>query len=121
MRKNIYQNQNNIKEKNPLLVGITGEFASQKFEILRSGIMMGRDPISCNIIFSDKTPGISRHHCIIFYNTQTNMFIIKDLNSMNGTYLQSGIAIKPENPTAIYAGSRFWLCDEKNIFELRAE
>ena len=101
------------------LIGIKGEFEHQEFLIPRTGIMLGRDPVACNIIFSNKTAGVSRHHCAVLYNAATGMFIIRDLGSTNGTYVLSTTRISPDSPTAVYSGSRFWLCSETTVFEVR--
>lgn len=48
-----------------------------------SAIVMGRDPATCNYVLADDR--VSRVHTMVFHKDRK--FMVKDLNSSNGTYL----------------------------------
>lgn len=102
------------------LVGISGEFAGKSFPLALSGVLMGRDTVSCQIVFSKAAQGISRHHCQVSYNQQSGMFVINDLGSTYGTYTMNGSRIQSGQPMALSIGERFYLGSKTNIFEVRA-
>lgn len=72
---------------------------SSKCYILRNNkVIFGRNPDMCQVLFSANNSTISRCHCALRYNEQTNMFLLEDLNSSNGTFLlPSGTPVKPGN------------------------
>jgi uncharacterized RDD family membrane protein YckC len=101
------------------LIGITGEFAGKVFPVPANGILIGRDKVSCQIIFSANAQGISRHHCQVNFNRQSGMFVVNDLGSTYGTYSMTGVSIKSGQPMALGAGERFYLGSKSNTFEVR--
>ena len=112
------QISNNLKV-NPQIIGISGEYAGKSFPISTNGVMMGRDNIACQIIFFGSTPGISRHHCVISFSPQTNMFVLNDIGSSYGTYTANGTRVQSGQPIALKAGERFYLGGKNNMFEGR--
>lgn len=102
------------------LVGISGEFAGKAFPFSTNGVLMGRDTVSCQIVFSHSAQGISRHHCQVSYKPQSGMFVLNDLGSTYGTFTMNGIRIQSGQPMALRVGERFYLGSKKNIFEVRA-
>lgn len=101
------------------LIGISGEFAGKVFPVPPSGILMGRDNVSCQIIFSANAQGISRHHCQINFNRQSGMFVINDLGSTYGTFTMNGARIQSGQPMALHSGERFYLGSKSNTFEVK--
>lgn len=102
-----------------VLVGISGEFAGKSFPIPQNGIMLGRDNVACQIIFSNNAQGVSRHHCMVQFNPQTNMFVVNDMGSSYGTYSSMGTKIMSGQPLALKPGERFYLGTQINMFEVR--
>lgn len=94
---------------------LSGPMRGRTYVIGDSGIMIGRDH-DCAIRFEAETPGISRHHCSIRWQQGTLM--LTDLHSAYGTYLSDGRKLPPQYPTQISAGSRFYLADTKNLFQI---
>ena len=68
MQRAPQQNAGGSNMKNPQIIGIAGQFAGKTFNIPAQGIMIGRDGATCDFVFPDNTPGISRNHCKIQYN-----------------------------------------------------
>jgi len=85
----------------PVLVGKSGEFAGSRIPV-GSGIVIGRDPSSCNLVLS--TQGVSRTHVRVTWNG--GLFVVTDLRSTNGVYV-SGSRINAPVPLA--AGTSFRL------------
>lgn len=101
------------------LIGISGEFAGKVFPVPANGILIGRDNVSCQIIFSSNAQGISRHHCQINFNRQSGMFVVNDLGSTYGTYTMNGVRIQSGQPLALNSGERFYLGSKSNTFEVK--
>lgn len=75
------------KAKNGALVGVSGVYAGQVFELSEgSAIIIGRDPSQCELVFPENRENISRHHCDIRYYKDRNAYGIIDY-SKNGTFV----------------------------------
>lgn len=94
---------------------LSGPMKGRTYHIAESGIMIGRDN-DCAVRFDADTPGISRHHCELRFAQGTLM--LTDLNSAYGTYLADGSKLPPQYPTQMYVGSRFYLSDKNNMFQI---
>jgi predicted component of type VI protein secretion system len=81
--------------------------------------MIGRDKTACKIVFSDNAQGISRHHCLISYSKQTRLFILNDVGSSNGTFVEKSGEVLKGNPAYLKSGERFYLGSPINTFETR--
>ena len=92
----------------PQIIGISGQFAGQAFPVSTHGVMLGRDPASCDFVFPSNAKGISRNHCKLQFNPQTQMFVLYDLGSSFGTYLGSGIQVPQGQPPPRGATSSTW-------------
>ncbi|MDF2614676.1 MAG: hypothetical protein K0S71_2462 [Clostridia bacterium] len=104
---------------NPCIIGISGQFAGSCTKVDERGIIFGRDRIGCQMAFGENTPGISRHHCAVSFNPITNMFIVNDLGSTYGTFLENGTKILQGQPIALKCGERFCIASPMNMFEVR--
>lgn len=102
----------------PQIIGISGQFAGQAFPVSTHGVMLGRDPSSCDFVFPANAQGISRNHCKLQFNPQTQMFVLYDLGSSFGTYLGSGIQVPQGQPAALRAGDEFYLATRANVFRV---
>ena len=103
---------------NPQIIGIVGQFAGRAFPIPPQGIMMGRDPAACDFVFPENTKGISRSHCKLQFNAQTQMFVLYDLGSSYGTFLGNGIRVPQGQPAALRTGDEFYLASRGNVFRV---
>lgn len=102
----------------PLLCGVTGNYAGQIIPIDEKGLIIGRDPLSCNIIISSEA--ISRMHCIVKYDLRQNCFTLTDTCSSNGTFLASGVRLGKGQAIILKSGERFFLAVKDNMFEVKA-
>ena len=107
--------------KGATLLGITGKYAGQHFDLLTGKVVLGRDPTVCNIVFDRDTPGISGRHCQIAYDRNQDCFVITDLGSTYGTFLGNGKKLTTNVAEKIYAGDTFYLADNANRFVVTKE
>lgn len=106
----------NSFEKQPKLIGVTGEYAGRTYLIRAQGTVMGRDPNTCDFVFAANVTGISRQHCKIEFNRQTGMFIVSDLGSSYGTFLAGGVRVPQGQPAVLQAGGQFYLAERDCMF-----
>lgn len=105
-------------QMNPKIIGISGQFAGRAFPIPSQGAMLGTDAASCDFVFPQGSPGISRNHCKIQFNPQTQMFILYDLGSSYGTFLGSGVRVPQGQPMALRPGDDFYLASQGTLFRV---
>ena len=102
----------------PVTLGLTclsGPMKGRSYPIGNSGVVIGRD-YDCAVRFESGVPGVSRHHCTLRY--QGGALMLTDLSSAYGTYLSDGRKLPPQYPTAVGAGSRFYVGDQSNLFQI---
>lgn len=102
---------------NPILIGISGQFAGSKSEFRNGRIIIGRDAYAADLIYPLTNNIVSRRHCTISYNSKSGRFIIED-SSTNGTFLSTGERIT-HGQAYIDSGDRFYLGSPEELFELR--
>lgn len=100
----------------PYIRCIKGEYEGYDIPVLKTGILLGRDSDSCNLIF-EKTTLVSRFHCKITYSEQTGYFVITDLNSTNGVFSGDGKRIPPGEKLILAPDQEFSLCDGAAVFK----
>ncbi len=103
-----------------LIKGIAGHFAGQKAELFEGHLVIGRDPKLAQIVYPQSYKNISRKHLSIRFDNRTNKFILED-SSSEGTYLSSNQRLEVGKPYYLEPGERFYLVDNKEVFELRLE
>ena len=97
------------------IVGVTGYFAGKRFPVPKH-VIIGRDPKRVQIVFPDKTMGVSALHCELRNNSGALMLV--DLGSTYGTFLQNGEKLQPSNPHLISPGEEFYLGTKDNRFKV---
>ncbi|HWT74387.1 MAG TPA: RDD family protein [Mobilitalea sp.] len=102
----------------PTVVCISGPCAGKAFNIPQQGITFGRDSNLCEIAFSENTKGISRIHCKVLFNYQTQMFVLYDMGSSYGTFLENGTKVLQDQPVALSSGQGFYLASNSNFFRV---
>ena len=109
------------KKSKPVLYGVKGEFAGERFYLPPEGVNIGRDAALCQIVLPSDNPKISRSHCNLKYSLDNKNFVLTDLSSANGTYLINGTQLIPKSPTSIEIGTKFYLGDEATVFQVGVE
>lgn len=99
-------------------MGITclaGPMKGQTYSVGPQGMIIGRDH-DCAIRFPSGQPGVSRHHCSLCW--QGGVLMLTDLGSSHGTFMADGRKLPPQYPTQVAAGSRFYLANTANLFQI---
>ncbi|MBQ4311221.1 MAG: FHA domain-containing protein [Oscillospiraceae bacterium] len=102
----------------PYIECIKGEYEGYEFPVLSTGILIGRDINSCQIVCKN-TPNISRYHCRVTYSNKTGYFVITDLNSKNGIWTENGVRIETGSKIVIGDQQIFKLCRDELIFQTK--
>ena len=83
-------------------------------------ILIGRSQ-DCAIVFQEGTPGISGRHCSLSFEPATGEFLLTDMRSTYGTYLQNGQKLTPGVPVRLHAGDSFYLGERTNMLRVELE
>lgn len=103
--------------RKPQIFGISGYQAGKVFDI--EGIMtFGRNPAS-KISYPTDYKGISGNHCLLQYDEQNDLYILSDMGSSYGTFLENGQMIQKNSKVALNKGDKFYLADPQELFEVR--
>lgn len=94
---------------------LSGPLQGQTYRVGSAGVQFGREA-GCGIRMPDRTPGVSRRHCCIRW--QQGIPVLVDVGSSFGTFLASGKQLPPNYPEPVSAGTRFYLGNKKNLFQL---
>ena len=87
---------------------------NRTYQISSTRTIIGRNPDICDILFPAEEKGVSRSHCSLTYNEQTNMFLLEDTDSSYGTYLSDGTRLVSGKIYAINPGDTFYLSSKDN-------
>lgn len=88
-----------------------------KSVVSRSSIRVGRNPATCQFVFPDGTPGVSKEHCEIMVSPSG--ISVRDLNSSYGTFLSSRERLSPNVTTQVNSGEFLLLGSEKVVLSIR--
>lgn len=78
-------------------------------------ILIGTSRENCSVIFQQGTPGVSRRHCSISWDAVSGDFILTDLGSSYGTFLENKQRLAQGVPTRLRPGDRFYLGSPENL------
>ncbi|MFR5876183.1 MAG: RDD family protein [Eubacterium sp.] len=112
------QKRNTQLSGEPVIIGKGSSFNNVVFSVPSGGILLGRDPVSCQIVFSSKEPAVSRIHCSVRFNRQTESFLVQDSGSSFGTFFSNGKEIKRNQIAMLLPGDSFYLGSKKNMFQV---
>jgi predicted component of type VI protein secretion system len=91
-----------------MLVVAAGELAGQRFVLATDSVTVGRHE-ECDVLLDDVS--VSRHHGV-FTRTASGRITVRDLNSLNGTYV-NGSRVEE---TALHSGDEVQVGKFKLIF-----
>jgi FHA domain len=57
---------------------------------LSAKVILGRDPTKAQIVFPSEDISVSRQHCEIQFDSAVASFAVRDLGSLNGTFIANG-------------------------------
>lgn len=94
---------------------LSGPLQGQTYPIRGNEMLFGREAV-CAVRMPDGTPGVSRRHCCIRWQQGIPMLI--DLGSTYGTFLADGKQLPPNYPEPVAAGTRFYVGNKGNLFQI---
>ncbi len=100
----------------PVLRGVSGKYAGEKFDLAGKKITIGRDAQRCNLVFGADVPGISAAHCSLYFEPGQGLFFLEDLGSSYGTFLGNDSKVSPNVPVRLNPGEGFYLANAANKF-----
>lgn len=109
------------KELSPVLRSAAPQHGNLVVQLHRQPVQLGRDSATCRLVYQDGTPGVSSHHCQIYFDAQEGMFVVTDLHSTYGTFLAGGQRIAPEAPAKLPPKSAIYLGEVENTVFLDVE
>ena len=80
-------------------------------------LWVGKDAKSCNVVFDPSFTHISRMHCSVTYNAQSDRYIVVD-ESTNGTYLENGTRLPKHERRPLSPGTTLRLAKDGNCVRL---
>lgn len=107
-----------IPRRKAFLSGMTGTYAGQQIPVPEEGLVIGRDPSQCSLVVQSSS--VSRRHARISQGPTPDCWILEDLNSTNGTFVQERSSwTRVASPVTLTIFRRFRLGDDGNEFEIR--
>ena len=102
--------------KRPALISMSPQHNGMMLSLENRQIVAGRR--GCDIAFQDGTPGVSGKHCSVYWDSNSKDFVVTDLQSSFGTYLQNGQRLTPNMATHLKAGDSFYLGEPSNMLRV---
>lgn len=99
---------------NPRLCSMSPQHNGLEVSVGSGKVLIGRDPAVCQIVFRDRTPGVSGHHCLVSFDAARREFVLIDLKSSYGTFVGNGQRIVPETPYYLKPGESFFVGERAN-------
>lgn len=98
------------------LVGTCGVHAGQEIPI-ENEIVIGRDPLVCQLVYPSQQNGVSGVHCKV--QNINGMVYLQDMGSTNGTFLETGVRLEAHARQLLQAGQSFYLGDRGNSYMIQ--
>lgn len=105
--------------KIPAVCPLSGHQGGIQIPLDGRQICFGRDAEQCHVLYGDGTPGVSRLHCTLIWDDVREGFILADMDSSYGTFLENGIRLTPGKLYYLKAGESFYLGDIHNEVRTR--
>lgn len=108
-------------QKTPYVRSCSAQHNGLRIRVQSQPIILGRNPSTCKLVYQESTPGVSSQHCSLSWNADAQKFMLTDLNSTYGTYLQNGQRLAPHTPHALNVQEQFYLGERSNSLILELE
>lgn len=108
-------------QKVPVLRSLAQQHNGVRIPIQGRQILIGTSQGECQVVFRAGTPGVSRRHCSISWDAATGDFILTDLGSSFGTFLENRQKLAQGVPTRLRPGDRFYLGSPENLMSTGLE
>ena len=108
-------------QKVPVLRSLAQQHNGVRIPIQGRQLLIGTSQGDCQVVFRSGTPGVSRRHCSISWDAATGDFILTDLGSSFGTFLENRQKLAQGVPTRLRPGDRFYLGSPENLLSTGLE
>ena len=108
------------KPLRPMVRSLAEQHRNRTVQLGTEPVVAGRSP-KCSIIYRDDTPGVSGTHCSVAWDAAKHTFVVKDLGSSYGTYLESGMRLEPNRDYLLKPGESVYLGDKTNTLRMEVE
>ncbi len=105
----------------PVIRSMSTQHGGMTVQLHHQPVQVGRDSATCRLVFRENTPGVSAPHCQIYFDEQSQVFVVTDLGSTYGTFLAGGQRIAPESPVKLPPKSSIYLGEPDNTLYLDLE
>ncbi len=105
----------------PVIRSMSVQHGGMVVQLHHQPVQVGRDSATCRLVFREDTPGVSSRHCQIYFDEQSQVFVVTDLGSTYGTFLAGGQRIAPESPVKLPPKSSIYLGEPDNTLYLDVE
>ena len=105
----------------PVLRSLAAQHGGMAVPLHHQPVQVGRDSATCRLVYRDDTPGVSSHHCQVFFDEREQVFVVTDLHSSYGTFLAGGQRLAPDVPTKLPPKSSIYLGEVENTIYLDVE
>lgn len=111
-----------VSQKVPILRSLAIQHGGMRISIQPGKqILIGTSKDNCSVIFQPGTPGVSRRHCSISWDVASGDFILTDLGSSYGTFLENKQRLAQGVPTRLRPGDKFYLGSPENLMSTGLE
>lgn len=105
----------------PVLKSIAPQHNGMTVQLHGQPVQVGRDASTCRLVYQDGTPGVSSHHCQVYFDAQKKVFVVTDLGSTYGTFLADGRRIDANIACEVMPNSAIYLGETGNTIYLNLE
>lgn len=117
----VIQKEPVMPAKRPVVRSMSPQHRGMRTELSERPILIGRSKSDCMIVFQEGTPGVSGRHCSLAWDAASGNFVLTDMKSTYGTFLQSGQKLNPGVPYYLKAGEAFYLGEVGNMLSVNLE
>ena len=111
----------NARSATPVLRSMAGQHGGMAVPLHHQPVQVGRDSATCRLVYRDDTPGVSSHHCQVYFDEREQVFVVTDLHSSYGTFLAGGQRLAPDTPVKLPPKSSIYLGEVENTIYLDVE
>lgn len=104
--------------KKAILYACSPQHNNMMFALHDTPIFIGRDVSNCKVVFSQGAAGVSSKHCAISYDSVTGLFVLTDLRSTYGTFLNGGEKLTANKQYYLKPGDTFYIGAPANLFRV---
>ena len=113
------QSRKTGKTRTGYIRSLAAQHGGLRIPVGKDAVVIGRQE-SCAIRFQANTPGVSGVHCSVSFDAANNEFILTDLKSSFGTFLETGQKLTPHTPVRLRSGDSFYAGDRRNILRVES-